>query len=63
MLALPIEGGPGRVPGVEDRPYGEVELLAGVLGEAAPGVLQHERLVGAHQLAQVVDVEAGIVHA
>ena len=35
----------------------------GSWGKPRAGVLQHERLIGVHELAQVVDVEAGIVHA
>ena len=59
-LLAAVEDGALGVPGVEDGAHGEVELLARVLRELAPGVLGDGVLERLDQLAQVVDAEVGV---
>ena len=59
----PVERGARGVPGVEDSAHGQVELLARVLREVPARVLTHQLLVRRHQVAQVIDIEPGVVLA
>ena len=60
LLVLPVVAGALAEPRGEDRLDGQVELLVGVLGELAAGVLAHDGAVGGRDVAQVAGVEIGV---
>jgi hypothetical protein len=60
-LLAPVQNGPVRVPGVEHRADGQVQLLTRVLREVTAAVLGHDALEGVDQLAQVARVQVQVV--
>ena len=62
LVGSPVDLGPRRVPGVEDRPVGPAQLLARVLREARADLLLVDPLERPDQLAQIVGPQLEVVH-
>ncbi len=53
FIEVAIIDGPRIIPGAEDRLYGIMQLLFGILGEGLAFLFLHQSLVLEHQLLQV----------